>query len=666
MQKILLLILTLLFMGVNSVKAATIVVQNTNDSSTESLRQAVIDANDGDTIRFNSSLIASGSSTISLNSEIAFSKMLVFKGLYNNTDTLYISGSNTNRIFNINSVVKTVLDSMVFINGHTNTGNGGALSFSFSDTVYVLNSKISNSTAQNNGGGLYYSSSSTSSGFLKIRNCVINNNSTLTYGGGGISFSSSNDNNSLIIEKSIVKNNSAVHSGGAIAAGTYNTIGSLSIDSSEIYNNTSQGTGGGISIGSFQSNFSSVISNSIIHDNTASTAGGGIYSAPAGIGSVTLNKSTLSNNTAANAGGIRAGDFNMSQSILTLTHSTVSGNHATNDFGGIACLAQAVDFSSTNSTINENSTATSWGNCGGVYIFGYNSANIEFISSIVWTSVGDNIKHETVDGGGSIVISSDPINSGGYNIFSDAPNGATATGDLTFVLDVDLDLQPLADNGGATLTMQPGATSVAIDAGNLSDISDAQNSPIYGVRDIGAAEYVNNITLVSSIPVQGQGDVSSITTQGGTLQMEATVLPTNADDMTYTWSITNGTGSGSIDVNGLLTAVTNGTVDVVATANDGSGVTGAATITISNQSLSVNEIDFQTISIYPNPVKNELFIELNQLETTNISILDYSGRLVKSIPNNAINKIDVSDLKQGIYILKVSTENGISTNRFVK
>ncbi len=81
MRKVILSAIALLILGVTTAKATTIEVQNTNDSSAGSLRQAVLDANDLDTIRFNSALIASGSNTISLTSEIAFSKELVFKGL---------------------------------------------------------------------------------------------------------------------------------------------------------------------------------------------------------------------------------------------------------------------------------------------------------------------------------------------------------------------------------------------------------------------------------------------------------------------------------------------------------------------------------------------------------------------------------------------------------
>lgn len=89
---------------------------------------------------------------------------------------------------------------------------------------------------------------------------------------------------------------------------------------------------------------------------------------------------------------------------------------------------------------------------------------------------------------------------------------------------------------------------------------------------------------VDTITVTGAGNATTIATDGGTLQMSAAVLPETAVDKTVTWSVAAGTGSASIDAAGLLTAVTNGTVVVTATANDGSLVTGTKTITLSNQS----------------------------------------------------------------------------------
>lgn len=89
--------------------------------------------------------------------------------------------------------------------------------------------------------------------------------------------------------------------------------------------------------------------------------------------------------------------------------------------------------------------------------------------------------------------------------------------------------------------------------------------------------------LVTSINVAGASNATTITVNDGTLQMYANVSPNNANDTTITWSRINGTGTASISAGGLLTAITDGTVTVRATANDGSSVYGEEVITISNQ-----------------------------------------------------------------------------------
>jgi len=164
--------------------------------------------------------------------------------------------------------------------------------------------------------------------------------------------------------------------------------------------------------------------------------------------------------------------------------------------------------------------------------------------------------------------------------------------------------------------------------------------------------------LVTSITVQGQGGVSTITTQGGTLQMEATVLPANATDNSVTWSVTPGTGSATIDANGLLTATGDGTVTVTATANDASGVTGSTVITISNQSVGINEISNNQLSLFPNPASDYVNMASSEKYTT-IIITDLSGRLMKSInvTNRDNIKIDLSHLDTGVYLINLYQKN---------
>lgn len=88
---------------------------------------------------------------------------------------------------------------------------------------------------------------------------------------------------------------------------------------------------------------------------------------------------------------------------------------------------------------------------------------------------------------------------------------------------------------------------------------------------------------IVSIAVTGAAGATTIAVDNGTLQMSAAILPAWADNKIVTWSVAPGTGTATISTAGVVTAVTNGTVTVTATANDGSGVTGTRVLTLSNQ-----------------------------------------------------------------------------------
>lgn len=75
---------------------------------------------------------------------------------------------------------------------------------------------------------------------------------------------------------------------------------------------------------------------------------------------------------------------------------------------------------------------------------------------------------------------------------------------------------------------------------------------------------------------------------------------------------------------------------------------------------SFAKIEFQ---IYPNPATDNLYIKTIS-EISNYSIFNSLGQKTVSAINN--NKIDVSNLSSGVYIIKVETSQGSSTQKFVK
>ena len=96
-----------------------------------------------------------------------------------------------------------------------------------------------------------------------------------------------------------------------------------------------------------------------------------------------------------------------------------------------------------------------------------------------------------------------------------------------------------------------------------------------------ALTYVDVITLTDG----------TITTDNGTKQMTAVILPANATNKKLKWTLTNGTGTAKISSDGIVTAITNGTVKVKADAIDGGWAeSNEVTITISGQVIDKNDI----------------------------------------------------------------------------
>ena len=207
-----------------------------------------------------------------------------------------------------------------------------------------------------------------------------------------------------------------------------------------------------------------------------------------------------------------------------------------------------------------------------------------------------------------------------------------------------------------------------------------RNNAVYALQHnrnpyIDHPEYINliwgggSIIMVSSITVNSQNGSSTINTQSGTLQMTATVLPSNATNNTYTWSVKN-PDVATISTSGLLTAINNGIDTVIATANDGSGVSGFKIITITNQNNGINIYKpIKSTDIYPIPAVDYLFVDFrnNNQNPDHLTIFDTNGREVINCNNiNNLQKIDVSALEKGMYFITLFFNEKQITYKFIK
>jgi hypothetical protein len=269
--------ITLLCLINISAYAGTITVTNTNDSGPGSLRQALIDAQDGDTVAFDLNLPA----TISLTGgELIINKNISLIGP--GASLLAVSraqGAPTFRIFHVNpSHIVTIQDLTI--------SNGSGLDF-------------------NRGAGIWNDHSN-----LTVNNCVVTGNALdRQVDGGGISndagFSGS---------ASLTINNSIINGNNLGATGTTNF-------------------GGGIYNVGFGSNATLTINNSTISGNR-SFQGGGLFNnggVPGSIAVVTVKNSTFSGNYADQyAGGIMNEGNEGGLATVTVTNSTFAGNSSCN------------------------------------------------------------------------------------------------------------------------------------------------------------------------------------------------------------------------------------------------------------------------------------------------------------------------------------------------
>ena len=82
-----------------------------------------------------------------------------------------------------------------------------------------------------------------------------------------------------------------------------------------------------------------------------------------------------------------------------------------------------------------------------------------------------------------------------------------------------------------------------------------------------------------------------------------------------------------------------------------------------NSSLSTNEEELITLNLYPNPTTTDVFIS-GLTETATIEIYDVLGEKIsiQTIDVNQ-NKIDVSQLKSGVYLFKISESDNSTLKR---
>ena len=82
-----------------------------------------------------------------------------------------------------------------------------------------------------------------------------------------------------------------------------------------------------------------------------------------------------------------------------------------------------------------------------------------------------------------------------------------------------------------------------------------------------------------------------------------------------------------------------------------------------SKSTGLSETTLSNVSVYPNPIQNELTISG---ENGMLELFDVSGKLLISKEHFNFSVLNVSDLTSGSYILKLTNDNGAMIQKLVK
>ena len=508
---------------------------------------------------------------------------------------------------------------------------------------------------------------------VKAENCLFKYNYS-TGGGGAIHVKDAD----ILVQNSTFESNECEDSGGAM-----NVTGNEGTCTAMLFHNTFQYNialaGGALRV---RGGGNSIISGNNFQFNkafdTTSESGGGGVLVTGDPDSTLIENNFVTNNIASDGGGIKIAGYSspvlINNIIVNNTVSEYEGDSYTGNGGGIKIAYYA------NPIIINNTIANNLADYGGGIFTSCNIDSVKVYNTIIYGNVtsgdGAQVYINTVDEDQKIEFNN-------CNIEGDTTDIYIESGDkVDIVYQNNMDtlsyFADATDGAGAEYETNPEdwmllGTSPNIEAGDVTDLAYllpdtdyfGNKRTIAGTIDIGAHEF----GLVREISIHA--DAVLITENEGTLQLSATVTPDDATVVSVVWSVIDGTATATINQDGLLTATGalggNGTVTVRATANDGSNVYDEIEITISNQYTGINDLSSVRLNVYPNPARDFIYLEFDQQSDFLVHVIDMTGRIVISDKvYEEKGRIDISELSDGLYFIKVGHQSESFTSRFIK
>lgn len=83
---------------------------------------------------------------------------------------------------------------------------------------------------------------------------------------------------------------------------------------------------------------------------------------------------------------------------------------------------------------------------------------------------------------------------------------------------------------------------------------------------------------------------------------------------------------------------------------------------VADETEAINSVDMTSVSVYPNPARG--MVRVNGATVSRLELMDLTGRMVRS--TEGLNTIDLRELNNGVYMLRIIASEGTAVRRIVK
>jgi hypothetical protein len=123
--------------------------------------------------------------------------------------------------------------------------------------------------------------------------------------------------------------------------------------------------------------------------------------------------------------------------------------------------------------------------------------------------------------------------------------------------------------------------------------------------------------------------------------------------------------NGAVSITKVYPASGNYQAKLVSTSTNGCSADATQSFTLTN--VGLNDVAaIKTISLYPNPVKDVLEINLEGNEPAHVSVYDMQGKLVKEEVLTDMRSLNMAELRNGLYSMYVKQGDSLYNGKFIK